>query len=415
MSQFFFKKTAAIFFAAAMFAGTSLFGAADIDVSAGGVARVNAEVIPAADEAPASEAAASDASSVPAISETLSVPAETAISAPAAEPAPTTPVPAALPETRRAFLFESDLGGFSQSDYSVAVNGLFSAYEKATGRRLVPAAKKKVALKIYTASGKGLATPPALVRAVRDELVRRGFARECVILVDLSEKSLRKSGYLPPFRRGNDVWEGSPVFALDTGKYYDAKWFFENPLPSLDAYIADAGEWDSAENDRKSFLPTPLMFDVDFWNNLPVATDNAALGVSGALANATLWNMSNQRRFLENPANAALAVVSVAAIPEFRATFELTLLSLEKYQFIGGPNFYAEYVASEPQLWLSANPVILDYLLWRRMNEMRTRRGFEPILPEPPCFAMASRGSAALGSCINSEITLIRVPEKGEK
>lgn len=401
MSQFFFKKTAGIFFAAAMFAGTSLFGAADVDVSGGGISRTNADVTPAA-EASASEATANTAPAVPATSG-------------AAEVAPTTPVPAALPESRRAFLFESGLDGFSQSDYSVAVSGLFSAYEKATGRRLVPAEKKKVALKIYTESGKGLETPPALVRAVRDELVRRGFARECVILVDLSEKSLRRSGYLPPIRRGNDTWEGSPVFALDTGKYYDAKWFFENPVPSLDTYGADAGEWDSPENDRKSFLPVPLMFDVDFWINLPVATDNAALGVSGALANATLWNMSNQRRFLENPANAAVAVVSVAAIPEFRATFELTLLSLEKYQFIGGPNFYAEYVASEPQLWLSANPVILDYLLWRRMNEMRKHRGFDPILPEPPCFAMASRGSAALGSCISSEITLIRVPAKGEK
>lgn len=415
MGQSFFRKAAAVLFASAAFAGTPLFAAADIDVSGGGVVRVNAETEPFTGHG--EDAAAGTLSAAPAeVPAAGGSSASAPVAAPAEPPPATTAVPAEpLPEPRRAFLFESELAGFSRDDYAGAVSGLFAAYEKTTGRRLVPAAKKKVALKIFTSSGKGLATPPELTRAVRDELVRRGFARENVLIVDLGEKNLRKSGYLPPFRRGNDVWEGSPVLALDTGKFYDAKWFFENPLPSRDAYLPDASEWDAPENDRRSFLPATLMFDVDFWINLPVATDSPALGVSGALANATLWNMSNQRRFLDNPANAAVAAVSVAAIPEFRATFELTLLSLEKYQFIGGPNFYAEYVASEKRLWLSANPVILDYLLWRRMNAMRTRRGFEPILPEPPCFAMASRGAAALGSCISSEITLVGVPAKGEK
>ena len=231
----------------------------------------------------------------------------------------------------------------------------------------------------------------------------------------MSEKSLRKSGYLPPFRRGNDAWEGSPVLALDSGKFYSEKWFYENPMPSREAFLPDATSWDAPENDRKSFLPVPLMFDADFWISLPVAADSPALGVSGALANATLWNVSNQRRFLENPANAAVAAVSIATIPEFRATFELTLLSLEKYQFIGGPNFYAEYTASEKRLWLSANPVILDYLLWQRMNAQRVKRGFEPILPEPPVLSMASKSSASLGSCVSEDITLVKVPAEPKK
>ncbi|MBQ8723301.1 MAG: hypothetical protein IJY80_03330, partial [Opitutales bacterium] len=91
------------------------------------------------------------------------------------------------------------------------------------------------------------------------------------------------------------------------------------------------------------------------------------------------------------------------------------LLSLEKFQFIVAPKFYAEYTASEKRIWLSANPVILDYLLWLRMNACRSRRGFEPILPEPPVFAMASRGSVSLGSCVSSEITLVELPAKDEK
>lgn len=345
---------------------------------------------------------------------TIAEPAGTSEASPAVaqEKEPAKPAFSA-PEPHRRFLFDYTMPGFSQNDYSAAVADLFSAYESKTGRSLAPGEKKKVALKIYTASGKGLATPVALTRAVRDALVARGFAKENIFIVDLSEKALRKSGYLPPFRRGKDSWEGSPVLALDTGNFYNEKWFLENPLPSREAFVMDADKWNAPENDRKSFLPKPLLFDVDFWINLPVATDSSVVGVSAALANATLWNVSNQRRFLENPANAAVAAVSIATIPEFKAKFELTLLSLEKYQFIGGPNFYAEYTTSENRLWMSANPVVLDYLLWQRMNTLRTARGFDPILPEPPVFAMASKGSVSLGSCVNSDITLVKLPEEG--
>ena len=46
MGQSFFRKAAAVLFASAAFAGTPLFAAADIDVSGGGVVRVNAETEP---------------------------------------------------------------------------------------------------------------------------------------------------------------------------------------------------------------------------------------------------------------------------------------------------------------------------------------------------------------------------------
>lgn len=101
--------------------------------------------------------------------------------------------------------------------------------------------------------------------------------------------------------------------------------------------------------------------------------------------------------------------VSIATIPEFRRTFELTILSLEKYQFIGGPVFNENYTLSENRLWLSANPVVLDFLMWRRMNEARSRRGYEQILPEPALFASASRGEYSLGSCVFGDLKLIRV------
>lgn len=326
------------------------------------------------------------------------------------------PLPAAspevhFPEPHRKFIFECTPAEFSEASYGKSVENLLSAYEKNTGRKLVPAENKKAALKIYTASGRGLETPKNLTRAVRAALEKRGFSRGNIFIVDLSERSLRLAGYLPPFRRKNGFsWEGSPVVALDTGKHYHEKWFYENNLPTREINSGTDSEWEDLVNERKSFLPVPLLFEVDFWINLPVACDSPALGVCGAIGNATLWNIGNQKRFLDNPANAVHMAVSVATIPEFRAKFELSVLSLEKYQFIGGPVFNENYTLSENRIWMSANPVILDFLVWQRMNQARTSRGFPAIFPEPPLFSSTSKSEYSLGSCMTSELRLVNVP-----
>jgi hypothetical protein len=298
----------------------------------------------------------------------------------AADQAPSAPKPA---ET--APVWQARLQNFDEAVYSREVESLISTFERNTGRTLAPGAKKKVGLKIYADSGPGMATPIPLVKAVIEALKRRGFANQDIFIVGLNALRLRMTGYLPSLVSGETPFAGNPVYVLESGRYYDPIWFYDSPLPQrFDPIFAEqqtkgVPNSSTRDEDRKSFLATPLFLDADFWINLPVYTDHPTLGINGALVNATLWNASNTARFFRSPGNAPAAVAEMSAIPELRETWMFTLASLQHYQFIGGPFFNSLYSASEPLLWLSTDPVMMDALVRDRINALRKKQGFEPV------------------------------------
>ena len=151
----------------------------------------------------------------------------------------------------------------------------------------------------------------------------------------------------------------------------------------------------------------PLLFEVDFWVNLAVGTDDRALGIDGVLASATLWNVSNSERFLRSEATASAAIAEIAAIPELSERMLLHFVSLDRYQYIGGPQFNSLYSHSEPLLWMSSDPVALDRLLFDRINILRRNNGFPEIVSLPRQFPFAA--SLGLGTFELSRIRLRRI------
>lgn len=300
----------------------------------------------------------------------------------AAERLPT-PAPKIAPPD--APIFAARLARLDDATYERQVETLIARFEQTSGRKLEPGPKKKVGVKIYTDSGPGMATPVALVKGVIEALKRRGFLHEDIFLVGLNALRLRMTGYLPSLVSGQTPFAGNPVYVLESGRYYDPVWFYDSPLPQrFDPIFAEqqtkgVPNNSSKDEDRKSFLATPLFLDADFWINLPVYTDHPTLGINGALVNATLWNASNTARFFRSPANAPAAVAEMSAIPELQQTWLFTLTSLEHYQFIGGPFFNSLYTVSEPLLWLSTDPVMLDALMRDKMNSWRKKQGFVPV------------------------------------
>lgn len=308
----------------------------------------------------------------------------------------------------KALLIEQQLSGFSDGDYGVAIERSVNEFERRTGRRLTPATAARCGLKVSSESGVGLATPKPLVRAVSAALVRRGFKREGLIICDARELALRQSGFLPTVADGDQDFEGSPVIAWEK---LAPSWAAEERLRYENQVLPRPGSPAVAWGDpRVSVLPKTLFDEVDFWVNLPVLSDGKALGVHGAIAAASLGNMANAERFMENPFNASKVAVEVCAIPGLAKGHALTILSLERYQVLGGPTFDAGWVRSEKTLLASANPVIIDFIGLQKINAGRRAGNVDPIHPEPPVFAAANSGEIRLGSCKPADITLVRLP-----
>lgn len=322
---------------------------------------------------------------------------------------------AAQPATPAAAepVWQARLAAFDEATYAAQVEKMISAFEQATGKRLVPGPKRKAGLKIYADSGPGLATPLPLVKAVIASLKKRGFEHNGIFLVGLNALRLRMTGYLPSLVSGSTPFSGNPVYVLESGRYYDPVWFYDSPLPQrFDPIFAQeqtkgVKASTTKDEDRKSFLATPLFLDADFWINLPVFTDHPTLGVNGALVNATLWNASNTARFFRSPANAPAAVAEMSAIPELRQTWMFTLASLEHYQFVGGPFFNSLYTVSEPLLWLTNDPVMMDSLARDRINGHRKQEGFENLDEEIRTLEFAE--TLGVGSTKTKQVRIIPI------
>jgi len=289
-------------------------------------------------------------------------------------------------------LWKRPVDDFSEESYDRAIRILFEEFQQTTGKNLKPQSRKRVGLKVYTNSGAGLNTPLALVQAVIRELLRNGYTRDQLFILDAREGSLREAGFLPPLSRmgmQGPYFDGVRVYALDQRDLKSPVWYYESPLPREfssplgRALLQMPLELDPVEA-RKSYLPSPLMEGVDFWINLPMAAHHPALGLSAALANASLWNISNGSRFFSSPANAPVAVAEIASIPELKASWALNLLSLEAFQYIAGPAFNANYTNQIREIWMAVDPVILDANLIHLINRAREADGFTPlpVLPE---------------------------------
>ena len=242
------------------------------------------------------------------------------------------------------------------------------------GISIHPANFPKIAINFDARLAPVLSTNLELLRSLIRFLEIRGYGSEELVLVT----------HKLSLSYGEIVEKEFPRYKIITSQspdYYHPDWFHESPMPpairdSTELILQFARDPDlRSKLERQSKLPACLFLENTYWINLATAMDDYYLGINGAITGITLNASSNTQRFREDltmgPANA----VEMLAIPELWEKRLFSVLDLSKLQIAGGPSLNFEFTRSSSNLYLSKNPVFLDYLGMKWIGEERKKAG----------------------------------------
>lgn len=310
-------------------------------------------------------------------------------------------------------IFDYKLPEYTYEAYEQAISVLMERFERTN-----PKFSGLIALRISTYCGPGLCTPKNLVLALSKYLERYGIKKSDILIVGDSENTLRECGYLPPLSQrehNGNVFEGMQVFWINDPQFHDKNWVYTNPI-TADRLVRRENRWKldalpTHTNDpQSSYLPTLLMFGVDWWINLPIYVGSFAHGVIGSLMQGSILNITNNRRFLDNPANCAAAAAQISAIKELRTKHLFSIATFERFQFTDSLVYNENYTRSFPHVLLSTDQVALDTFSLKILNDVKALYNFKFLEGKPTIFQYAEQ--LGLGS---TKFTLIKTNVRAKK
>ncbi len=281
-------------------------------------------------------------------------------------------------------ILDYTISEFNQNNYDIAVESLIKNFEKSNNMSIAPGHKGTIALRIYTYSGPGLCTPPELILALSKSLTNRGFKTENIFIIGDSKYNLLKCGYISSrINSDNATFHNMPVFWIDDEQFYSDQWAYKSSLTSTGETIINqnilSGINSTVKQFTKSYLPTMLMFGVDYWINIPTYCGHSQHGVVGSIIQGAIFNISNHKRFLDNPINCAKIAPQIYAIPELSEHCLFSITSLERFQYVDTLSYNENYIQSLPHILLSNDPIALDSLCTKIVNYIKKKHNINNL------------------------------------
>ncbi len=266
-----------------------------------------------------------------------------------------------------------------------------------------------VGIKITTAGGPLLSTHRPLVQAICDGLKAAGVPAFQIIVWDKDADDMRNAGYTPSTATESHV----AIASVFPGTGYDDTATYKNELigtliwgdsefvrhdnddPLADAattavknkgYSDDGSGLPPTSADGDSLAgasPIPQTSDKSHFANLvanigtkiinvPVLTDNAAIGIDGCMGSLALASVDNNRRFVGDPSYGDPAICEILNNPLLRRKVVIHILDALVAQYAGGPRFDPQFTKSIGALYVSRDPVAIDSLVLKRIEYWRT-------------------------------------------
>ncbi|HYY14072.1 MAG TPA: DUF362 domain-containing protein [Chthoniobacterales bacterium] len=237
-----------------------------------------------------------------------------------------------------------------------------------------------VGIKISAAGGELFTTHRDVVDAIVDGLVAAGHRRESIIVWDRSLGGIVEAGYRPQ--------AGSyQIKAVAPGEGYDAKAIFTAPLMGNLVW----GDFDykgspkapplsdEQNTSNASHFARILVNEVTKVINVPVMSISESNAVAGCIYNMTIPNIDNWRRFTQTVGFGAESLAQIYAHPLIAKKVVFNLMDGLLAQYAGGPQSQPNWAMHHATLYASKDPVALDAVALRELQEWRKRTSLPPI------------------------------------
>ena len=260
----------------------------------------------------------------------------------------------------------------------MAVTGQ-SDVAKAWGSLVSPG--ERVGIKISAAGGELFTTHHDIVNAIVDGLAAAGHPRSSIIVWDRSLGGIKEAGYRPTV-------DGYQVKAIAPHDGYDAKAMLSAPLAGKLVwgdfeYVGDTGKMplfaDTDATSNVSHFSKIISSDVDKVINVPVMSVSETNGIAGCIYNMTIPNIDNWRRFAQRSRFGSGSLAEIYANPLIAKKVVFNLMDGLIAQYAGGPQPQPNYAVHHETLYASKDPVALDAIALKLLEEWRKRGSLRPV------------------------------------
>ena len=303
-----------------------------------------------------------------------------------------------------------------------------------------------VGIKITTMGGQLLSTHRPIVQAICDGLQKAGVPPSQIIIWDKDALDMRSAGYPPIAATDSHVG----IASVFPGTGYDPDSVYKNEIlgtliwgdsefvrhddsdlsqaaseavksKAFGGNTGDTGNTSSGDDSltgttipqtsNKSYYARLVTTYCTKIINVPVLTDNSYIGIDGCLGSLALACTDNNRRFQGDPTYGDPAICEILSKDFIRRKVVIHILDALVSEYAGGPRFDPQFTKSIGAIYVSRDPVAIDALVLKRLEEWRAADKQGRIDPIGKTASYVHDAvSYNLGTDDPSRIPLVRIP-----
>jgi uncharacterized protein (DUF362 family) len=221
-----------------------------------------------------------------------------------------------------------------------------------------------------------------VIHQIVDGLKTAGLKAKDIVVYDRYRRQFLNAGFgrmLPEGVRQSAAVEDFDTVQMDINGY--------DPEHYLEMALVTPGYDPNSPQSRRSYVAKFLTQEVNKLINLPVVKDHQSAGVTLALKNLSHGLVNNVfRSHSTNTLNACGAFIpAVVSLPVIRNKTVLHIMDGIKALYHGGPGIGdPQFVWEHKTLYFATDPVALDRIGWKVIDEKRLQQGMAPIAEARP-------------------------------